>query len=289
MKICFYTEGHLGDFIITVPFINFLIKKYPEHEYYQYVYGSQGTRYPDILIKTVPNLIPTEKIDGDLEIPTWFCDPIYRELIRNGPEPYDMYSNQRYFWSNLFYSCDFDVEIPDDGGLEFDFKSILDKKTVSAIRKFGKTPRKKILFINIKGRSGQTDNDDWLDKIDRLSEMYPQIDFCYMNKEKIKVEKDNVIHTPSIFGDYPSDLVHNSYLGTFCDIIVGRNSGAYQAIAMQTKNVVDPDKLFICQTQNNIHKPDLECFYNSKIYKAKNIHTEFTKETFFELEKILCQ
>lgn len=289
MKICFYTEGHLGDFLITVPFLNLLIQKYPEHEYYQYVYGSQGTRYPDIIIKTVPNLIPTENLDGDLEIPTWFCDPIYKDLIKTGPIPYDIYSIQKYFWSNLFYSCDFDVEIPDDLGLEFDFKTILGKQTINDIKKFAKTPRKKILFINIKGRSGQTDNDDWLDKIDYLSEIYPKIDFCYMNREKIDLEKDNVIYTPSIFGDHSSDIIHNSYLGTFCDIIVGRNSGAYQAIAMQTKNVVNENKLFICQTQNNVHKPDLECFYNSKIYKAKNIHTKVTKETFFELEKILCQ
>ena len=145
------------------------------------------------------------------------------------------------------------------------------------------------MFINIKGRSGQTDNDDWLDKIDRLSEIYPDIDFCYMNQEKIKVEKKNVIHTPSIFGDHPSDIIHNAYLGTFCDIIVGRNSGAYQAIAMQTKNVVDKDKLFICQTKDNVHKSDLECFYNSKIYQAKNIHTKVTQQTFSELERILCQ
>jgi hypothetical protein len=86
MKVCFYTEGHLGDFIIGIPFFKLLIEKYPNNEYYQYIYGSDGTVYPDIFIRTVPNLIPTENIDGDIVIPTWFCNPIYVPLHLNTEE-----------------------------------------------------------------------------------------------------------------------------------------------------------------------------------------------------------
>ena len=33
MKVCFHTNGHLGDFIITIPFLNLLMEKYPDFVY----------------------------------------------------------------------------------------------------------------------------------------------------------------------------------------------------------------------------------------------------------------
>jgi hypothetical protein len=50
---------------------------------------------------------------------------------------------------------------------------------------------------------------------------------------------------------------------------------------------MDEKKILICQTQDNVHVPDLECFYNRKLYKATNIHTRTTNDTFLELKKIL--
>lgn len=293
MKICFYTEGHLGDFIITIPFLNLLIEKYPDNEYYQNVYGSQGTVYPDIFFKTVPKLIPTKETVGDLIIPTWFCDPIYIPLHMSTEEvlknlyPYDMVSNQKHFWRHIYSSYGFDITIPDDIGLNFDFQSILDEKSLNSIGKLKDNPCKKILFANIRGRSGQTDNEDWLLRISQLASLYPEYDFYYTNSESHKVSQTNVIPTPAIFGDHKSDIIHNSYLSTFCDIIVAKNSGAFQAISMQNKNVMDEKKILVCQTQDNVHVPDLECFYNRTLYKATNVHTRTTPETFTELSKIL--
>ena len=297
MKICFHTGGHLGDFILTIPFLNLIIKKYPENEYYQCVHGMEGTLYPDSLIKTVPDLTPSETLCGDINIPTWFCDPSYTHLHLTGAEadkvlrPYDMVSIQKYYWRHVFKNNNFDIEIPSDLGLEFEFENILDKDSINSINKLGEDSRKKILFINIKGRSGQTDNNDWIGRIDTISKLYPDWNYYYTNEEGIEVENENIIPTPSIFGNHESDLVHNAYLSTFCDIIVARNSGAFQAISMQNKNVLDENKIFITQTQDNTHKPDLECFYNRTIYNAENIHTRVSQETFYKLEEILwsCQ
>jgi len=293
MKVCFYTEGHLGDFIIGIPFLKLLIEKYPNNEYYQYIYGSEGTVYPEIFLKTVSNLIPTEKINGDLIIPTWFCNPIYVPLHLNTKEvieklyPYDMVSNQKYFWEHIYSKYEFDIEIPEDIGLDFDFKSILDKQSVKLIDKIKNNINKKILFVNIKGRSGQTDNEDWIPKIDKLATLYPQYYFYYTNIESYYSLNSNTIHTPTVFGEHKSDIIHNSYLSTFCDLIVAKNSGAFQAISMQNKNIMDEKKILICQTQDNVHVPDLECFYNRKLYKATNIHTRTTNDTFLELKNIL--
>jgi hypothetical protein len=293
MKVCFYTEGHLGDFIIGIPFFKLLIEKYPNNEYYQYIYGSDGTVYPDIFIRTVPNLIPTENIDGDIVIPTWFCNPIYVPLHLNTEEvlktlyPYDMVSNQKYFWKHVYAKYGFDIEIPDDIGLDFDFGTILDKESILLIENLKTNVRKKILFVNIKGRSGQTDNEDWLPRINQLASVHTEYDFYYTNTESHEIVNQNVIHTPTIFGKHKSDIIHNSYLSTFCDIIVAKNSGAFQAISMQNKNVMDDKKILLCQTENNVHVPDLECFYNRNLYRASNIHTRTTSETFSRLSQIL--
>ena len=297
MKVCFHTGGHLGDFLLTIPFLNLIIDKYPENEYYQYVKGMDDTRYPDSLIKTVPHLTPSETLCGDINIPSWFCDPSYQHLHKTGEEadkllyPYDMVSIQKYYWKYVFENNNFDIEIPGNLGLEFDFENVLGEDSVKTINIATDTIQKKILFVNIKGRSGQTDNDDWLGRIDAIAKTYPEWNFYYTNEENHEIENSNVIHTPSIFGNHPSDLVHNAYLSTFCDIIVARNSGAFIAISMQNKNVLNENKTFITQTQDNTHKSDLECFYNRTIYKAENIHTRVSQETFYKLEELLwsCQ
>lgn len=293
MKICFYTEGHLGDFILTIPFLKLLIEKYTDNEYYQYIHGSQGTLYPDIFFKTVPNLIPTEKLEGDLVIPTWFCNPVYMPLHMSTEEvienlyPYDMVSIQKYYWEYVYSWHKFDVTIPSDIGLDFDFATILDKKSLNLIDNLRNNPRKKILFVNVKGRSGQTDNEDWTPKIVDLANLYPEWDFYYTNSESYEIPLTNVIHTPTIFGEHKSDIIHNSYLSIFCDIIVAKNSGAFQAISMQNKNIMNEKKILICQTQDNVHVSDLECFYNRILYEATNVHTRTTSETFLKLKKIL--
>jgi hypothetical protein len=296
MKICFYTEAHLGDFLFSAPFIKLLIEKYPENEYYQHIYGSHGTVFPEIFMKTVPGLIPTNEICGDINIHTWLCDKQYSELHipstendQTFPGLEDVFFVHKRAWNYIFKKHGFDVKIPNDIGISFDYESILDDQSLKFIQKFGESKRKKVFFINIKGKSGQTDNDDWLSNILHLANLYPDIDFCYMNEEQTKVDKENVIHTPSIFGNHSSDIFHNAYLSTFCDIIVGKNSGAFVAISMHNNNVTNPNKVFISQTQDNVHKKDLEIYFNKKLYKAKNIHTNLTKESFDILEKILCQ
>ena len=55
MKVCFYTNGHIGDLLITLPFIDLLIKKYPENEYYQFNQGA-STNFDDSLISCIDNL-----------------------------------------------------------------------------------------------------------------------------------------------------------------------------------------------------------------------------------------
>ena len=55
-----------------------------------------------------------------------------------------MVSNQKYFWEHIYSKYEFDIEIPEDIGLDFDFKSILDKQSVKLIDKIKHLTFKKL-------------------------------------------------------------------------------------------------------------------------------------------------
>jgi hypothetical protein len=296
MKICFYTEAHLGDFLFAAPFIKLLVEKYPGNQYYQYIYGSDGTVFPDIFMKTVPGLIPTKEMCGDINIPTWLCNKEYSELLipstetdQTFPGLEDTFFVHQRAWKFIFKKHGFDIKIPDDLGINFDYDTILDSESISKIKSVGNNSRKKILFLNHKGKSGQTDNQDWINIIFDFASNYRGWDFYYTNKEEQEFSAENIFYTPDVFGNFSSDILHNSYLSIFCDIIVGRFSGAAVASSMHDANVKNVNKILITQTQDNVHKADLEVYFNKKLYKATNIHSHTTKESFDILEKILCQ
>lgn len=86
--------------------------------------------------------------------------------------------------------------------------------------------RKKILISNGLPLSGQSYVVDFDLIIDKLSEQFS--DFLFIPTNKTNVKKENVITSSEIIGKAGcNDLNENSYLSTFCDIIVGRWSGTY--------------------------------------------------------------
>jgi len=290
MKICFYTEGHIGDFLLTLPFVDLLIKKYPNNEYYQCVNGN-GVRFHDSLIGCIDGLNPSEDLCGDINIPTWMCNSEYAGW--EVPSDYsleDQFSVARFFWTRIYDKHGFDVEIPDNLGINFN--SAISDKEKSLIDLFGKTKNKKVIIFNQRVRSNQTDNYEYKSYLVRVSNLFPDYDFLYTNEEEIDekiILNNNLFYTPNIFGSHECDILHNFYLSLYCDIIIGRVGGPFMFSSMHDKNVSDGKKIIISQHEENNHKSDLSIFYNRKIYKAKNIHTKSSKETFDELEKTLCQ
>ena len=43
-RVTFYNEGHIGDVLITLPFIQLLLEKYPYFDYVHYNQGGGGTK-----------------------------------------------------------------------------------------------------------------------------------------------------------------------------------------------------------------------------------------------------
>lgn len=290
MKICFYTHGHIGDLLLTLPFVDLLIRKYPNNEYYQSVHGS-GVRFHNSLIECVDNLIPCDEICGDINIPTWMCSPEYSDWVAPSDYCFDnQFTVMKFYWSKIYSKHGFDIKIPDNLGL--DYKVKIDDKSKELIDLFGKSENEKIIIFNQKVKSNQTDNDDCKSYLVRLSNLFPNYDFLYTNEEDVDsnlILNNNLYYTPDIFGNHECDIIHNFYLSKYCKVLVGKTGGPFMFSSMHNDNVQDSRKVIISQHEDNPHRSDLATIYNRGICKSKNIHTKNTKQTFTELENILCQ
>lgn len=286
MKVCFYTNGHIGDLLITLPFIDLLIKKYPENEYYQFNQGA-STNFDDSLISCIDNLKVSNELCGDVNIPTHMCDRQYSQWISPPDYPLiDHFSIMKFFWEKIYKLHGFDIEIPDNLGVNYNYNIDNKKRIESSIN----LNRKKVLIFNQKVRSSQTDNMDWKSYIVGVCNMFPDIDFFYTNHEEINLDfilDKNLFYTPEIYGKIRCDILENAYLSTLCDVLVGRCNGPYMYAAMHDKNIENKNMTMISQIHNNVHMDDLEIFYNRNKTESNCFHSKSSKQTFEILEKIL--
>ena len=280
MKICFYTEGHIGDLLNPLPVIDILIKKYPDNEYYFYDKGGQSTQLNHDLITIVDNLIPSNTINGDINIPTWPCNSEYKQFNDPPTTFSDYLSYYRDFTVNILKKHGFDIEIPEDCGINFDYK--IPHGVKESIEQFKISQSNNIILFNQLPRSGQTDSHSYGNYLVDISTQYPQYNFFYTNPESIDCNNSNLYFTPNIFGNYPCDILYNAYLSYFCKFIISRLSGPAMFSCMHTKNVSDPSKVLITQIHN-----DVELWYNKNIYRAENIRSISTQNSFEILNKFL--
>ena len=112
-------------------------------------------------------------------------------------------------------------------------------------RFFNDRPRKTRAFIsNQSVLSGQSRNFDFAPIINNLSEIFPECEFFLTNYNKAVISRKNVFFNHDIIGAENGDLNENSYLSTYCDIIVGRASGAF-CFACTKENYLNPKKVII--------------------------------------------
>ena len=300
-RVTFYNEGHIGDVLITLPFIQLLMDKYPYFDYVHYNQGGGGTVFHGDLTNGYPRALPfVSELDGDLNIPTWMCNKEYADWEAPADYPFvDLFSVQKYYWEKIFEKLEVDIEIPSDLGIDYNYM-IESKNTIN--HQCTINNKKKVLIYNQKPRSGQSDNQDYKSYLLRMATIFDDVEFYYTNEEDIDkklIVNNNLFYTPNVhssgFGPEDSfsykkrecDIIHNSFLSRYVDIIVGRVSGPFMYASMHNKNIKDENKIIISQHNGNDRKDDLETYFNRSICKSCNIHTKSTKETFVTLEEKL--
>jgi len=109
---------------------------------------------------------------------------------------------------------------------------------------------KRVLFCNGPAMSGQTNVADYMMNglLEKLVAMHPDVVFFYTDRKVTEKTREyiNAVSTQDVIGPVPyaSDLNETAYLGTFCDVIIGRCSGP-QSFCFNTDVLFDLSKTMV--------------------------------------------
>lgn len=123
---------------------------------------------------------------------------------------------------------------------------------------------KKIFISNCEPLSGQAHNIDLTTIAFDLAKKYNNYSFILTNKTPKKL--DNVFYSSDIIQSKGFDLNENSYLSTFCDVIIGPASGAF-TFAMNKTNFFNRSTKIIALCNLIPNKPGK--FWLSKMFEDK--------------------
>ena len=126
-----------------------------------------------------------------------------------------------------------------------------------------------VLVFNNESKSGQSVDFDFDPIVKKLCDEYKDHKFIFSNGSEFK--HDRVYNATDIIGKNDFDLNELSYLSTFCDVMVGRNSGP-QAFCYVIEN-------FLCPNKKNMVISDFEkdADYQAHIYKECQMKTRWMR------------
>jgi hypothetical protein len=223
MNLYFYNLFHNSDIHLSRNFVKDIIEKTNYTDYY-YVHTLDVG-----ILKDITNLIEISdirikynnfyyenivgKLNGDMHINTWIGQKNYTE---NGINIYTYYNMFKDIYEKLEISINEDplYYLP-----SIDF----DKINKDKIDEFVKEHNNKKALISNGGVLSEQSYARF--DLERVIENYPNIDFILTKKEDINLP--NVFYTDDIIQLKYPDLLEISYLSTFCDYIIGRESGPY--------------------------------------------------------------
>lgn len=264
-NVVFYNHGHLGDTLLSKPFINEVKKHIPSHKYFiannynaDYVIDIVDGHIPLSSIPAATNMWTAQENDT-LYFNTWFGklnEPGYLELLGlSQQDRQNMRSSdgQLYNWANyLFYfniclkvfDSNFDLMYMDIDKFQYLLPTPLLNVEIPHIH----STKTKILVFNQEATSGQSDNVDFTPYIESLAQ-YDVIIYTSQKLSRNIGNYSNIIQLPEYI--QRPDLIPISSLSLYCDIICG--PGNAPIISTWTRqNLQDPNKVFITINSNDI-------------------------------------
>lgn len=229
MNLTFFNNYNNGDIHVSREFIKDIIKKTDAREVLYYHKNSNRILLDISGIKTI-NSKEFEKCHSvcnkstDLfNINTFTINTWYRSnegnYKKHGCTLKTLYENFKFVYNEL------KIEIEPE---EFYIPTIdFSKYQIDEIDKFFYSvgSKKKIFISNCKSLSNQSPNIFWDNLILDLSLTFS--DYLFFITNPTKIEKSNCIQNEKLIGNLDSDLCENAYISTFCDVIIGNNSGSH--------------------------------------------------------------
>ena len=244
-EICFFNHYHNGDLISSKSFITEIMSKINTKYYYRHCMNQKVLSDLDIEYVGIPIHPMSDKIIEDeniVYVNTWigsyfendeFCGDVSLLGIHN------MFGKVYGTLNKIF-----DANLKLNDHINYFPKINYSKFNTSNIDSYLKDDvNTKILFCNGEPLSGQcTYTGDMKEIIENEAQTHPNKTF--ITTKKINSNIDNIKFTGDIINSIDKcDLNEISYLSTFCNLIIGRNSGPH-CFTMVDDNLKNKEKTF---------------------------------------------
>lgn len=248
MTLRFYNHYHNGDIHVSREFVKDIIQKIkPEKTYYHHT-NKKGL-LADVDIEQRPSMddfnrhIPFLLTKDEVHINTWYNSEPEIYQTNGGATLKTLYEKFKKIYEQLNINIEpYEFYIP-----SIDFSKFFISNVDSW---FATTKFLKFVFIsNGNTLSGQSVNFDFDPLIQILSRRFPEVCFIVSNPTFVKGE--NITLSEDIIKKNKCDLNENGYITTFCDIIIGRNSGAATFSLLKESIFGEKRQQFFCITLDN--------------------------------------
>lgn len=255
MNIIFYNPCRNGDIHVSRGYILDMISKLPEHNFFYAQHPVYATK--DFLLKDISNLKlysgvynfndnPSITSDTDnIYINTWYGQDSFKYFELSKSEDCSFYILHEIF-RNVYKYFNLELDTFDKYLPKIKFEN-LEIGTIDTFLEKINGFDKKILVCTNPVHSGQSQNFDFNPIINVIASEYPN--YAFITTADTQTSK-NIFKMKDII-DVNCDLNEISYLSRFCDVIVGRSSGAY-TFSLIDENINNINKKFVCFTKTKI-------------------------------------
>lgn len=242
--ICFFNFFHNGDLFATREFISSLANQLGDKFKYQYSHLRNFKVLKDLNFEHIPlllnkNIIPQHsrykffQKENILYINTWIGAYMKGQSIDNvyfaeGVNWIEYHKIWKYIYNILNQNLNLQLIFHDDI-INYIPKINYEIYKIDNVNKFIKSDegKKKIIISNNEVLSGQSFNAfNYDDLVEYVAEN--KKDYTIIATKKYETNYKNIIFTDDIINSNDGcDLNEISYLSTFCDVLIGRNSGPF--------------------------------------------------------------
>lgn len=278
-SICFFSNGHNGDIVMSKSFIQDIATQLDIPCIYHH---KNNYKVSQDLITPLCQIIPPHynyfyKFSENKSIffiNTWLHPYIVEKMISNVTIE-SHYKVYEYICEKINQVFGKNIKLKSiENYLPFVNYDFVNTKVIDDY--ISQNKNKKVLICNGPGLSNQSPyNGDMYSIIENLSLKYKDITF--IATQKFDTKNENIHFTDDITFRSDCDLNEVSYLSKFCNLIIGRNSGPY-VFSWTKENLHDQDKIFYCFGYEG-RKED--CFYLNLDLESKSIY-----DTFISLSQI---
>lgn len=242
-SICFFTNGHNGDIVHSKSFIQEITTQLDIPCLYHH---HNNFKISQDLLATTTQIAPNNYYDKFIETPniffvnTW----LWPYLLDNSFKDVNLETNYEIYKNiceviNAKFNTNIKLQNIESYFPFINFDLVQRKNIDDYVLN---NRNKKVLLSNGPCLSGQTQyNEDMSSIIERLALQYQDITF--IATQTFKTTSNNIHFTDDIIQIKGCDLNEIGYLSTFCNLIVGKNSGPF-CFSTIKENYNDSTKIF---------------------------------------------